>query len=116
MANGSSLRRERREVGFSWLGHSDTETWFTLPQQRHVFPRNKKVADLFAYKSTSICNLTHSEVTHIRKRRITKIKKPKESRTSEEPKKHPLFLKPFPFVLCNGQTTKWIIVFPRPRT
>jgi len=63
MANGSSLRRERREVGSSWLGHSDTETWFTLPQRRHLFPRNTTVADLFAYKSTSICNLTYQFIT-----------------------------------------------------
>ena len=36
-----------------------------------------------------------------------------KARTSEEPKKHPvLFLKPFPVVLSDGQTTEWTIVFP----
>ena len=71
MANGSSLRRQRREVGFSWLGHPNIETCFALPQRGHVFPRNKTSTDPFAYKSISIGNLTYSEVTHTSRRPLS---------------------------------------------
>jgi len=66
MASGSPLRRQRREVGFSWLDRLDTDACFTLPRRGHAFPRNNKVADRFAYNLTSIGNLTYSEVTHTR--------------------------------------------------
>ena len=58
-------RRQRRDVGFSWLGRPDTDTCFTLPQRGHAFPRNIKVVYRFAYNPTSIGTLTYSEViTH----------------------------------------------------